>query len=77
MSQNYKLQTGNHIKIDKTDEGYEYSLYEECKKLIDGGILENPNLDEKEALKEVFKMFDIPVNIEYKELDEEIEETGN
>ena len=46
MSKNYKLKSGNYLKIDKTDEGYEYSLYEECKRLIDGGILENPKLND-------------------------------
>ena len=56
MSKNYKLKSGNYLKIDKTDEGYEYSLYEECKRLIDGGILENLDLSEDEALKEILKI---------------------
>lgn len=77
MSKNYKLKSGNYLKIDKTDEGYEYSLYEECKRLIDGGILENPKLNDIEALKEVLEMFNIPTDIEYQELDEEIEESCN
>lgn len=77
MSKNYKLKSGNYLKIDKTDEGYEYSLYEECKRLIDGGILENPKLNDVEVLKEVLEMFNIPTDIGYKELDEEIEESCN
>ncbi len=75
MAKNYKLKSGNYIKIDRTDEGYEYSLYEECKRLIDGGILENLNLNENEILREILKIFDIPIDIEYQELDEEIEES--
>ena len=77
MSKNYKLKSGNYLKIDKTDGGYEYSFYEECKRLIDGGILENLEINDNAALKEVLEMFNIPADIEYQELDEEIEEFCN
>lgn len=77
MSKNYKLKSGNYLKIDKTDEGYEYSLYEECKRLIDGGILENLDLSEDEALKEILKIFNIPENIEFTEFEDEIVESLN
>lgn len=77
MLKNYKLKSGNYLKIEKNDIGYEYTLYEECKKLVDGGILENVKLNENQAFKEILKIFRIPTDIEYQEIDEEIEESYN
>lgn len=74
MSKNYQLKNGNYLKIEKSDTGYEYSLYDKYKKLIDGGILENYKLNDIEILEEVLKILNIPICIEYKELVEEIEE---
>lgn len=74
MSKNYKLKNGKYIKIDKTDEGFEYSFYEETKKLIDGGIITTPKFNDMQVLKEVLKILEIPENIEFVELNEEIEE---
>lgn len=77
MSNNYKLKNGNYLKIEKIDSGYEYSLYDENKKLIDGGILENLELPGGIVFKEILKMNNISEDIEFEELAEEIEETMN
>lgn len=108
MSKSYELKNRKdikYIKIDRTNEGFQYylykegireiidevtkkinskrkkkskyHLYEEYRKLVDGGILENPNLNDYEALKEILKMFNMPIDIEYEELDVEIEETSD
>ena len=77
MSKNYKLKSGKYLKIHIREEGYDYSLYDENKRLIDGGILENLEYTEDEAFKEILQIFNIPENIEFQELDEEIEESFN
>lgn len=77
MCKNYKLKSGNYLKIDMIDEGYQYYLYEEDKKLIDEGILENSKLNDTEALRKILIILDIPIDIEYQEMNEEIEESSN
>lgn len=72
MSNSYKLENGKYLKVESTFEGIEYSIYDENKKLIDGGIILNFDF----CLDEVLKMCDLPVDIKYEILDEEIEEGG-
>lgn len=43
--------------------------------LIDGGIIENTKINYNQALKEVFKMYNIPSDARYVELDEIVKET--
>lgn len=74
MSKSYKLKNGKYIKIDKTSNGYEYSFYQECKLLIDGGIIEKEELDDQEILKEVLEIINFSEDTEIQEIDEEIEE---
>lgn len=77
MSKNYKLKDGRYLKIDKTSNGYEYSLYKNCKTLLDGGILELQEPSEEEILKEVLKLYDIPNVIGVVEFNEDVEEINS
>ncbi len=73
MAKNYKLKSGNYIKINKIEKGYQYYLYEENKRLIKKEKLEKCGFNDTEVLKEVLKILDIPIDIKYQEIDEEIE----
>lgn len=77
MSKNYKLSCGKYLKIDITSNGYEYSLYTQNKKLIDGGILEQEELIKACILKEVLKILNFPTDTGIQEINEEIEENNN
>ena len=74
MSKTYKLKDGRYLVIDETSNGFEYWLYKENKKLIDGGILEKSSLSEETLLEEIFKIFNIPSQMEITEIEDEIEE---
>lgn len=74
MLKSYKLKNGKYIKIDKTTNGYEYSFYQECKLLIDGGIIEKDGLSDQEILKEVLEIINLSEDTEIQEIDEEIEQ---
>ena len=74
MPKTYKLKDGRYLVIDETSNGYEYWLYKENKKLLDGGILEIYNVSEEILLKEIFKIFNIPSQMEITEIGDEIEE---
>ena len=52
-------------------------LFRSNKELIDGGLLEEPNLSDEEALKVVLEFFDIPTDIECEELDEDIDDDSD
>lgn len=78
MSKNYKLKSGNYLKIEKLKSGYECSLFEETKKLVKSTIITQFELNDKEILSKVLGKFDIPTDIAYQELEEEImENIGN
>ena len=74
MPKTYKLKDGRYLVIDETSNGFEYWLYKENKKLIDGGILEKSSLSEETLLEEIFKIFNIPSQMEIIEIEDEIEE---
>lgn len=77
MIKNYKLKNEKYLKVQDTDGGYDYTLYNKNKELIDGGLLEEPNLSDEEALKVVLEFFDIPTDIECEELDEDIDDDSD
>ena len=70
----YKLKDGKYLDIDETSNGYEYSLYEKCKVLIDGGILEYDGLSDEEALTEIFKRCGVSSLLNVNETHEDIRE---
>lgn len=74
MPKTYKLKDGRYLVIDETSNGFEYWLYKENKKLIDGGILEKSSISEETLLEEIFKIFNIPSQMEITEIEDEIEE---
>ena len=74
MPKTYKLKDGRYLVIDETSNGFEYWLYKENKKLIDGGILEKASISEETLLEEIFKIFNIPGQVEIIEIEDEIEE---
>lgn len=74
MPKTYKLKDGRYLVIDETSNGFEYWLYKENKKLIDGGILEKSSISEETLLEEIFKIFNIPGQMEIIEIEDEIEE---
>ena len=39
----YKL-GDRYISIQRTDEGFDYSIYDEAYHLLDGGVLDNPDI---------------------------------
>lgn len=78
MSKNYKLKSGNYLKIEKLKSGYECSLFEETKRLVKSTIISKFELTDKEILSKVLENFNIPTDIAYQELEEEIKENiGN
>lgn len=78
MSKNYKLKSENYLKIEKLKSGYECSLFEETKRLVKSTIISKFELTDKEILSKVLENFNIPTDIAYQELEEEIiENIGN
>ena len=76
MLKNYKLKDGRYLEIDETSNGYQYSLYENCKTLLDGGIIETQETSEEKILTEVLKIYDISSIIGIDELHEDIKEVN-
>ena len=48
----YKL-GDRYISIHRTDEGFDYSIYDETYHLLDGGVLEDPDITIGEVLKQI------------------------
>ena len=48
----YKL-GDRYISIQRTDEGFDYSIYDETYHLLDGGVLEDPDITIGEVLKQI------------------------
>lgn len=77
MSKNYKISLESYIKVDRTSKKIEYSWIECCGILIDGGIIENDNVDkltDEEIIKMITDRIALRRNLEIKEVEEEIEE---
>ena len=56
----YKL-GDRYISIQRTDEGFDYSIYDETYHLLDGGVLENPDISIGEVLKQITDELKQPV----------------
>lgn len=68
---NYKIETVRYIKVEMDSSNEcEYSVYDENKKLIDGGFIE---VTEEFMLKEVIKLLNFPSDIKINKINEEID----
>ena len=56
----YKL-GDRYISIQRTDEGFDYSIYDEAYHLLDGGVLEDPDITIGEVLKQITDELKQPV----------------
>ena len=56
----YKL-GDRYISIQRTDEGFDYSIYDETYHLLDGGVLEDPDITVGEVLKQITDELKQPV----------------
>ena len=56
----YKL-GDRYISIQRTDEGFDYSIYDEAYHLLDGGVLDNPDISIGEVLKQITDELKQPV----------------
>ena len=56
----YKL-GDRYISIQRTDEGFDYSIYDEAYHLLDGGVLDNPDISIGEVLKQIMDELKQPV----------------
>ena len=56
----YKL-GDRYISIQRTDEGFDYSIYDETYHLLDGGVLDNPDISIGEVLKQITDELKQPV----------------
>ena len=58
----YKL-GDRYISIQRTDEGFDYSIYDEAYHLLDGGVLDNPDISIGEVLKQITDELKQPVYV--------------
>ena len=56
----YKL-GDRYISIQRTDEGFDYSIYNEEYHLLDGGVLEDPDISMKDVLQQITDELKQPV----------------
>ena len=56
----YKL-GDRYISIQRTDEGFDYSIHDEAYHLLDGGVLDNPDISIGEVLKQITDELKQPV----------------
>lgn len=56
----YKL-GDRYISIQRTDEGFDYSIYDEGYHLLDGGVLDDPDISIREVLKQITDELKQPV----------------
>ena len=56
----YKL-GDRYISIQRTDEGFDYSIYDETYHLLDGGVLDDPDITIGEVLKQITDELKQPV----------------
>jgi len=58
---NFKTRSGNYLHFHPNEEGYDFTYYDENKKIIDGGILEtNKNLPLKNILRNISELLSRP-----------------
>ena len=56
----YKL-GDRYISIQRTEEGFDYSIYDEGYHLLDGGVLDDPDISIREVLKQITDELKQPV----------------
>ena len=56
----YEVRKGQFLFIQDCDTGYDYTLYNEDGKLIDGGQLNAPDLGIEAVRDEILSLFDLP-----------------
>ena len=62
----YKL-GDRYISIQRTDEGYDYSIFDEAYHLLDGGVYDNPDVSIGEVLQEITDELKQPIYDEAKD----------
>lgn len=77
IEKNYRLSNGNYFHFHETDDGYDYSLYDDSGNLIDGGVLEydnSTNSSLSEVLNKLSNYTELPelLNPDIQEVDKEI-----
>ena len=65
--------------IQKSEDGYDYTLYTSDYSEIDGGQLDNPDISIYDAMNEILEDLDIEIpghkdEIDYEELEEKVRE---
>lgn len=73
MAKDYRIKLENYIKIHQTSNGIEYTWLEGCGVPIDGGVIEEFDLTDDQALEKVLENIDLRRNIEIKKMNEEVE----
>lgn len=67
-----------YFAIQVATEGYDYSFYDQEYKLMDGGILENPDISIGEAIQDILEDEGLDqlerIQVDYDELQEKAEE---
>ena len=56
----YRLESGDYLYIQTSENGYDYTLYGPDYKELDGGQLDNPDLSLMEAGKEILAAHELP-----------------
>ena len=72
----YKL-GDRYISIQKTEEGYDYSIYDEEYRLLDGGVYDNPDVSIGEVMQELTDELKQPIYDETKDTFSHSEIQGN
>ncbi|MCQ4781984.1 LPD16 domain-containing protein [Anaerostipes hadrus] len=72
----------NYFMIQKSEDGYDYTLYTSDYSEIDGGQLDNPDISIYDAMNEILEDLDIEIpghkdEIDYEELEEKVENVEN
>ena len=72
----------NYFMIQKSEDGYDYTLYTSDYSEIDGGQLDNPDISIYDAMNEILEDLDIEIpghkdEIDYEELEEKVENAEN
>ena len=72
----------NYFMIQKSEDGYDYTLYTSDYSEIDGGQLDNPDISIYDAMNEILEDLDIEIpghkdEIDYEELEEKVDNAEN
>ena len=61
----YRIDGTDYLHIQTSDEGYDYTIYDENMKELDGGQLDNPALSISDAREEILALHELsPANVE-------------